>query len=53
MWMLEEPAFVHDLLEQIADYNISVINKSTEIGGIDCVRFGDDWAGQNSLLFGI
>jgi uroporphyrinogen decarboxylase len=51
-WMLSEPAFVHDLLDKIADYNISLVKKSVAVGGIDCVRFGDDWAGQHGLLFG-
>jgi uroporphyrinogen decarboxylase len=51
-WMLTEPAFVHDLLGRITEYNIGLIRTSASIGGIDCVRFGDDWAGQQGLLFG-
>lgn len=51
-WMLLEPVFVHDLLDRITEYNIEMIRKSAAIGGIDCVRFGDDWAGQHGLLFG-
>jgi len=51
-WMLIEPEFVHDLLDEIAEYNINLIHQSKSIGGIDCVRFGDDWAGQYSLLIG-
>lgn len=52
MWMLTEPAFVHDLLDKITDYNIRLIQEASEFGGIDCVRFGDDWAGQHGLLMG-
>jgi uroporphyrinogen decarboxylase len=52
MWMLLEPAFVHDLLDQITTYNIKLIKQAAKIGGIDGVRFGDDWAGQNGLLVG-
>ena len=52
LWMLLEPQFVHDLLDNIADYNIKLIKESAKIGGIDGVRFGDDWAGQNGLLIG-
>ncbi len=52
LWMLSETAFVHDLLDKIADYNVALIKKAAQIGGIDCVRFGDDWAGQNGLLMG-
>ncbi len=51
-WMLLEPNFVHDLLDRIADYNVEMIGHSAALGGIDCVRFGDDWAGQQGLLFG-
>jgi len=51
-WMLMEPAFVHDLLDRIAEYNIALVRYAAEIGGLDCVRFGDDWAGQHGLLFG-
>ena len=51
-WMLMEPDFVHDLLDRITVYNVDMIRQSAAIGGIDCVRFGDDWAGQHGLLFG-
>lgn len=52
MWMLMEPGFIHDLLDHITEYNIKLIKESATIGGIDGVRFGDDWAGQNGLLVG-
>jgi len=52
LWMLLEPAFIHDLLDQITEYNVKLIKASARIGGIDGVRFGDDWAGQNGLLIG-
>ena len=52
MWMLLEPEFVHDLLDHITEYNINLIKESSKVGGIDGVRFGDDWAGQNGLLIG-
>jgi uroporphyrinogen decarboxylase len=51
-WMLLEPEFVHDLMGKITEYNVNLIRQSAAIGGIDCVRFGDDWAGQHGLLFG-
>lgn len=51
-WMLLEPDFVHDLLDHIAEYNVQLIRQSSRIGGIDGVRFGDDWAGQHGLLMG-
>jgi uroporphyrinogen decarboxylase len=52
LWMLLEPEFVHDLLDHITEYNIGLIKESARIGGIDGVRFGDDWAGQYGLLVG-
>ncbi len=52
LWMLMEPGFIHDLLDNIAEYNIKLIHESAKVGGIDAVRFGDDWAGQNGLLIG-
>lgn len=51
-WMLMEPGFVNDLLDRITEYNTDLIRHSAAVGGIDCVRFGDDWAGQQGLLFG-
>jgi uroporphyrinogen decarboxylase len=52
LWMLMEPEFVHDLMDNIAEFNIKLIQESAKIGGLDGVRFGDDWAGQNGLLIG-
>jgi len=52
LWMLLEPEFVHDLLDRITEYNIELIKETVKLGGIDGVRFGDDWAGQNGLLVG-
>jgi uroporphyrinogen decarboxylase len=52
VYLMMEPAFVHDLLDRITDYNIAVIRKAASIGGIDGVYMGDDWAGQNGLLIG-
>ncbi len=52
IWMLTEPAFVHDLMDEICKYNISLIKQSSSLGGLDAVRFGDDWAGQQGLLLG-
>ena len=52
LWMLLEPEFIHDLLDNIVEYNINLIKESANIGGIDGVRFGDDWAGQYGLLVG-
>ena len=48
---LENPAFVHELLGAIADYNIAQVRKAMEYD-IDAVYFGDDWGQQRGLQMG-
>lgn len=48
---LEHPAFVHELLTAIADYNIAQARKAMEYD-IDAVYFGDDWGQQRGLQMG-
>gem|GEM_PF-285816 len=52
LWFLTEPAFVHELLQQITEYNCRLIRAAVETGKIDCVHFADDWGGQNGLIMG-
>jgi uroporphyrinogen decarboxylase len=47
----DHPAFVHDLLNTIADYNIAQIREALR-HDIDAVYFGDDWGQQRGLLMG-
>lgn len=51
MDFLEHPAFVHELLAAIADYNIAHARKAMEYD-IDAVYFGDDWGQQRGLQMG-
>ena len=51
MDFLEHPAFVRELLETIADYNIAQARKAMEYD-IDAVYFGDDWGQQQGLQMG-
>lgn len=51
MDFLEHPAFVHELLAAIADYNIAQARKAMEYD-IDAVYFGDDWGQQHGLQMG-
>ena len=51
MDFMENPDFVHELLEAIADYNIAQVAKALEYD-IDAVYFGDDWGQQHGLLMG-
>jgi len=51
MDFMEDPAFVHELLDAIADYNIAQVKKALEYD-IDAVYFGDDWGQQHGLLMG-
>ncbi len=51
MDFLDHPAFVHELLQRIADYNITQIDEALKYD-IDAVYFGDDWGQQRSLQMG-
>jgi len=47
----DHPDFVHDLLNQIADYNIAQIEAAFRYD-LDAVMFGDDWGQQRGLQMG-
>ncbi len=51
MDFIENPKFVHELLNAIADCNIAAIRKACEFD-IDAVHFGDDWGQQSGLIMG-
>lgn len=51
MDMMDEPAFVDDLLTRIADYNIAQVERALTYD-IDAVYFGDDWGQQSGLIMG-
>ncbi len=48
---IENPGFVHDLLDAIADYNIAQVREALK-HDIDAVYFGDDWGQQHGLIMG-
>jgi uroporphyrinogen decarboxylase len=47
----DHPAFVRELLNTIADYNIAQIGEALKYD-IDAVYFGDDWGQQRGLQMG-
>ncbi len=47
----DNPGFVRELLETIADYNIAQARKALSFD-IDAVYFGDDWGAQRGLQMG-
>jgi uroporphyrinogen decarboxylase len=47
----DHPAFVHDLLDALADFNIAMVREALRYD-IDCVYFGDDWGQQHGLQMG-
>jgi uroporphyrinogen decarboxylase len=47
----DNPWFIHELLNSIADYNIAQIKESLKYD-IDAVMFGDDWGQQRGLQMG-
>jgi uroporphyrinogen decarboxylase len=51
MDFLDNPGFVRELLNAIADYNIAQIQKALTYD-IDAVYFGDDWGQQRGLQMG-
>lgn len=48
---LENPQFVIDLFNAIADFNIALVRKAVQYD-IDAVYFGDDWGQQHGLIMG-
>lgn len=51
MDLVANPAFVHQLLDAICDYDIAQVQKALEYD-IDAVYFGDDWGKQHGLIMG-
>jgi len=47
----DHPAFVHELLGTIADYNIAQVKEAVK-HDIDGIYFGDDWGTQRGLQMG-
>jgi uroporphyrinogen decarboxylase len=47
----DNPGFVRDLFDAVADYNISQVREATKYE-IDAVYFGDDWGQQRGLQMG-
>lgn len=47
----DHPAFVSELLDAIADYNIAQVGEALKYD-IDAVYFGDDWGQQRGLQMG-
>jgi len=48
---LDHPAFVHELFDAIADYNLAQVSEALK-HDIDAVYFGDDWGQQRGLQMG-
>ncbi|HEY9076795.1 MAG TPA: uroporphyrinogen decarboxylase family protein [Anaerolineaceae bacterium] len=51
MDFVDNPGFVADLLNTIADYNIAQVQEALKYD-IDAVYFGDDWGQQHGLQMG-
>jgi len=49
---LEHPNFVDELLNTIAEYNITQLTEALTKYDIDAVYFGDDWGQQHGLQMG-
>ena len=51
MDMIDNPPFIHDLLDAICDWNLKVIANFLE-HDLDAIHFGDDWGQQTGLQMG-
>ena len=52
--MLQEPAFVGEILEKIMEYNLRIIDIGLSFPEVDGFYFGDDWGQQTpGLIMGI
>lgn len=49
--MVDDPDYLHRLLDRILAYNLSVIDAACT-QDIDAMMFGDDWGQQNGLIMG-
>jgi len=50
-YMVEEPEFVHDLLNKINEFNLKIIDIANEYP-FDGFYIGDDWGQQKGLIMG-
>jgi uroporphyrinogen decarboxylase len=51
MDFIDQPAFAHELLGAIADFQIAQVRQALTYD-IDAVYFGDDWGSQRGLIMG-
>lgn len=49
--MVEDKAYVHELLDRILDYNLAIIDGACA-HPIDGMMFGDDWGHQRGVIMG-
>jgi uroporphyrinogen decarboxylase len=49
--MMEEPGFVHELMEKITRRNLEMLDIALAYD-FDCFYFGDDWGQQKGLIMG-
>ena len=50
-WMIEEPEFVHGMLDRILAFNLRVLDIFNDYP-FDAVYFGDDWGQQRGMIMG-
>jgi uroporphyrinogen decarboxylase len=50
--MVEEEAFVNELLDKINEYNLAVMDVALEYDGFDAFYFGDDCGQQQGMIMG-
>lgn len=50
-YMIEEPEFLHELLDKILEFNLRVIDILNDYP-FDAIYFGDDWGQQKGMIMG-
>ena len=51
MAMVDDPPFLHRLLDRVLDFNLRVVAHACATD-VDIIRFGDDWGMQTGLIMG-
>ncbi len=50
-YMIEEPEFLHELLDKILEFNLRVLDIFNDYS-FDAIYFGDDWGQQKGMIMG-
>jgi len=52
IWMYDEPEVVETLMHRIALVKLRITERLIDEVGVDGIRYGDDWGGEEALMMG-